>query len=92
MKFLFDLFPIILFFIAFKLQGIYVATAVAIGSAAADNDINAGAVIVQVRDTVVASPDDVLRSVANERAQKRSSVPMLLSEPDGLRWVAFPLN
>lgn len=30
MKFLFDLFPIILFFIAFKLYNIYVATAVAI--------------------------------------------------------------
>ena len=30
MKFLFDLFPVILFFIAFKLQGIYAATAVAI--------------------------------------------------------------
>ena len=30
MKFLFDLFPVILFFIAFKLSGIYVATSVAI--------------------------------------------------------------
>lgn len=30
MKFVFDLFPVILFFAAFKLQGIYVATAVAI--------------------------------------------------------------
>jgi len=30
MKFLFDLFPVILFFIAFKLEGIYVATAAAI--------------------------------------------------------------
>ena len=30
MKFLFDLFPVILFFIAFKVSGIYVATAVAI--------------------------------------------------------------
>ncbi len=30
MKFLFDLFPVVLFFLAFKLQGIYVATAVAI--------------------------------------------------------------
>lgn len=30
MKFLFDLFPVILFFIAFKAAGIYVATAVAI--------------------------------------------------------------
>src|SRR5918999_3240959 len=32
MKFLFDLFPIILFFIAFKLADIYVATAVAIAA------------------------------------------------------------
>ena len=30
MKFLFDLFPVVLFFIAFKVAGIYVATAVAI--------------------------------------------------------------
>jgi len=32
MKFLFDLFPVILFFAAFKLTDIYVATAVAIGA------------------------------------------------------------
>jgi intracellular septation protein len=32
MKFLFDLFPIILFFIAFKIWGIFTATAVAIGA------------------------------------------------------------
>lgn len=32
MKFLFDLFPVILFFIAFKFAGIYTATAVAIGA------------------------------------------------------------
>ncbi len=32
MKLLFDLFPILLFFIAFKFQGIYVATSVAIGA------------------------------------------------------------
>ena len=32
MKFLFDLFPVILFFIAFKFEGIYFATAVAIGA------------------------------------------------------------
>jgi intracellular septation protein len=30
MKFLFDLFPVILFFVAFKFYGIYTATAVAI--------------------------------------------------------------
>lgn len=32
MKFLFDLFPVIVFFAAYKLQGIYAATAVAIGA------------------------------------------------------------
>jgi len=32
MKFLFDLFPVILFFVAFKFAGIYAATAVAIGA------------------------------------------------------------
>jgi S1-C subfamily serine protease len=72
-------------------QGV-VATAVAMGSVAADNAINAGAVIVQVRDTAVASPDDVLTAVADEHSQKRPSVPMLLSEPTGRRWVSFPLN
>lgn len=35
MKFLFDLFPILLFFIAYKVQGIYVATAVAIAASVA---------------------------------------------------------
>jgi intracellular septation protein len=35
MKLLFDLFPVILFFVAYKLQGIYVATAVAIAAGAA---------------------------------------------------------
>ena len=32
MKFLFDIFPVVLFFAAFKLSGIYVATAVAMGA------------------------------------------------------------
>ncbi len=32
MKLLFDLFPVLLFFVAFKFQGIFVATAVAIGA------------------------------------------------------------
>jgi serine protease Do len=72
-------------------QGV-VATAVAIGSVAADNNINAGTVIMQVRDTAVATPDDVLTRVSNERGQKRPFVPMLLSEPAGLRWVSFPVN
>jgi hypothetical protein len=49
-------------------------------------------VIVQVHDTVVATPDDILTGVSNERGQKRPFVPMLLSEPGSLRWVSFPLN
>jgi intracellular septation protein len=32
MKFLFDIFPVLLFFLAYKIWGIYVATAVAIGA------------------------------------------------------------
>ena len=32
MKFLFDLFPVLLFFVAFKFWGIYTATAVAMGA------------------------------------------------------------
>ena len=32
MKFLFDLFPVVLFFVAFKIAGIYIATAVAIAA------------------------------------------------------------
>jgi intracellular septation protein len=35
LKLLFDLFPVILFFVAFKIWGIYVATAVAIGATVA---------------------------------------------------------
>ena len=35
MKFLFDLFPVILFFVAFKFKGVYVATAVAIAATCA---------------------------------------------------------
>ena len=35
MKFLFDLFPVILFFVAFKFFGIYIATAVTIGATVA---------------------------------------------------------
>jgi serine protease Do len=67
-------------------------TGVAIGSTAADNNINAGSVIVQVRGAVVTSPDDVLEDIGKEREQKKSSLPMLLAEPSGLRWVSLRLN
>jgi serine protease Do len=69
-------------------QGV-VITGVAVGSTAANNNINAGAVIEQVRNVVVASPDDVARSIDIERKQRRPSVPMLLAGPSGLRWVSL---
>ena len=67
-------------------------SAVAIGSQAANRQVDAGAVILAVRDTAVASPDDVLKAIATERQQKHSFVPILLSVPGGLRWVPFSLN
>ena len=72
-------------------QGV-VVTGVAIGSTAANSKINAGAVIVQVRDISVTSPDDVQRGVEDERKQQRPFVPMLLAEPSGLRWVSLQLD
>ncbi len=69
-------------------QGV-VITGVAIGGAAANAKINAGAVIVQVRDTAVASPDDFVKTVDGERKQMHPFVPMLLAEPAGLRWVSL---
>jgi len=72
-------------------QGV-VITAVGIGSAAANTNINAGAVIVRVRNVTVASPDDLVKAVDGERKQMQSFVPMLLAEPSGQRWVSLPLE
>lgn len=68
-----------------------VVTGVAIGSAAANAGINAGTVILQVRDMQIKSPDDVVKYADAAHAQKDRSVPMLVSEPSGLRWVPLPL-
>ncbi len=72
-------------------QGV-VITGVGIGSAAANSKINAGAVIVQVRDTPVTSPGDVLKAVASERNGNLTGVPMLVLEPSGLRWLSLPFS
>jgi serine protease Do len=72
-------------------QGV-VISAVAIGSQAANRQVDAGAVILAVRDTAVSTPGDVLKAVDNERQQKRAFVPLLLSVSGGLRWVPFSLN
>lgn len=69
-----------------------VVTAVALGSVAANNSIDAGAVILAVRDTAITSPADVVKAVDVERQQKSAFVPVLISVPGGLRWVALPLS
>jgi len=69
-------------------QGV-VITGVAIGSTAANTKIDAGSVILRVRDTTVNSPDDVLKAVADERQQRHPFVPMLITGPSGGRWVSL---
>jgi serine protease Do len=72
-------------------QGV-VITGVAVGSAAANEKINAGSLIVQVRNAAVASPDDVVKAVGGEHNQMHPFVPMLIAEPSGLRWVSLPFD
>jgi serine protease Do len=75
-----------------SLQKGAVVTGVAVGSEAADRGVNAGVVIVQVRDTPVASPEELLKSVENERQRKSAYVPMLIADSDGMHWIPFALN
>jgi serine protease Do len=69
-----------------------VISAVAMGSQAANRQVDAGAVILAVRDTAVTSPEEVLKAVDDERQQKHPFVPVLLAVSGGLRWVPFSLN
>jgi hypothetical protein len=68
-------------------QGGVLATAVALGSEAADLDIDAGSVIMMVREVPVKFPVDFLKAVEAEREQRRPFVPVLISGSDGPRWV-----
>jgi S1-C subfamily serine protease len=72
-------------------QGVVITGGV-IGSAAANAKINAGTVILRVRNSVVTSPDDVLKAVDDERKQMNPSVPILLVEPPGRRWVSLQFD
>ncbi|HET7882847.1 MAG TPA: trypsin-like peptidase domain-containing protein [Acetobacteraceae bacterium] len=72
-------------------QGV-VTTGVAIGSAAANKRIDAGTVVLRVRDTAIASPAEFRSSIDNERAQKHMFVPLLISQQGTLSWVGFALN
>jgi serine protease Do len=74
-----------------KQKGV-VITAVALGSEAADLDIDAGLVVMRVRGVAVKTPEEFRKAVEAERQQKRSFVPMLISGSEGSRWVPFTLN
>jgi serine protease Do len=67
-------------------------TGVAIGSEAANIGIDAGAVIVRVRDATVATPEDLVQRVADERQQNRAFMPVLLFSNGGLSWVSFRVS
>jgi len=73
-----------------KQEGV-VITAVALGSEAADLDVDAGLVIMRVRDVAVRSPEEFRKAVEAERAQQHSIVPTLISGSEGPRWVPFTL-
>jgi hypothetical protein len=62
------------------------------GSGATNCLVDAGAVILAVRATALASPEEVLKALDSERQQKRPSVPVLISVPGGFRWMPFPRN
>jgi serine protease Do len=66
-------------------------TALALGSEAADLEVNAGSVITRVREASVKSPEDFRKAVDAERQQKRRVVPLLISGTEGRRWVPFNL-
>ena len=72
-------------------QGV-VTTGVAIGSVAANKGIDAGTLIIRVRDAPIASPEQFRSSIDNERAQKHSFAPLLISQQGKLRWVGFTLD
>jgi serine protease Do len=68
-----------------------VITEVAAGSPAAERNIRAGDVIVEVAQEAVATPAEVLERVERARTANRRNVLMLIeSTQGGLRWVPLP--
>ena len=58
---------------------------------AQDRGLKAGDVIVEVQQTEVGSPDDLVKKIETQRAQDRKSVLMLIQGRDGVRYVPLPL-
>ena len=69
-----------------------VITDVAQGGVAAERGIKAGDVIVEVQQTEVSSPDEVMKKVEAQRMQDRKSVLMLIQSQDGVKYVPLPLT
>jgi serine protease Do len=69
-----------------------VITDVTQNGVAAELGLKPGDVIVEVQQTEVSSPEDVMKKVDAQRAQDRKSVLMLIQGQDGVRYVPLPLN
>jgi serine protease Do len=69
-----------------------VITDVTQGGAAAEHGLKPGDVIVEVQQSEVATPDDVMKKVEAQRSQDRKSVLMLIQGSDGVRYVPLPLS
>lgn len=76
MKFLFDLFPVILFFVAFKFFGIYTATAVAMGATIAQ------IIYSKIRHGVV----DKMLLISGVIITVFGSATLLLKDPTFIQW------
>jgi serine protease Do len=72
-------------------QGV-VVEGVAANSAGADAGFVRGDVILRVRDTLVALPDDVVRALGEARKQGHDSVPALVQTQDRPHWVVIPTS
>ncbi|MDQ0326697.1 serine protease Do [Rhodopseudomonas julia] len=78
--------------IADDIEGVLISS-VEPGSAAEENQIAAGDVIVEVSQEAVTEPEDVTARIERLRAQDRQSALFLIASPDGdLRFVAIRLD
>ena len=79
------------FRIAGNMQGVLVID-VAADSPAADKNIRAGDVIVQVQGNAVHTPDDVTNSIAFARKAGKKIVALLVNRGGDMTYVAVKLN
>lgn len=68
-----------------------VIASVAAGSPAADLQLSSGNLILKVGFDEVATPEQVRAKIAEARASKKNSVPILIAAGDEIRWIVMPL-